>query len=190
MDAIAHTATRRLDSSLHAVRLPLPRFRRERADLVRDRRLPAVRGRTQGVAAERRKRARGTARQDRCAADATAPGPRRPNGVARLKLRPQFKTERGPARHQDQARAGLRSPANHRRVVPGCRAQSRARARVSRAADDRTGRQARDARRMAQPGGPGVPRRSESARRRLPTSVEAPLSGHDRSRSGAFRRQT
>ena len=63
MDAIAHAATRRLDSSLHAVGTT-PAIRRERADVVRDRGLPAVRGWTQGVAAERRQRTGGTARQD------------------------------------------------------------------------------------------------------------------------------
>ena len=190
MDAIAHAATRRLDSSLHAVGTPTPAIPVESArtlSVTADYRLSEV-GRKasllnggNGRAEQRVKVSVPLTRLHLVHVDA--------NGIARLKLRPQFKTERRPAHHQDQARAGLRPPANHRRTVPGCRAQSRARARVSRAADDHAGHQARDARRMAESGGAGVPRRSESAGRRLSASVEAPLPGHDRSRSGAFRRQ-
>ena len=92
MDAIAHAATRRLDSSLHAVGTPTPAIPVEKcADVVRDRGLPAVRGWTQGVAVEwRQRRAEQRlkvsvplTRLHLVHVDA--------NGVARLKLRPQFK---------------------------------------------------------------------------------------------------
>ena len=125
MDAIAHAATRRLDSSLHAVGTPTPAIPVESVrtlSVTADYRLSEV-GRKasllnggNGRAEQRVKVAVPLTRLHLVHVDA--------NGIARLKLRPQFKTERGPSCHQDQARAGLRSPANHRRTVPGCRAQS------------------------------------------------------------------
>ena len=110
------------------------------------------------------------------------------NGVARLKLRPQFKL------NTDQRIVKIKFPPvyDHPPTLDELfqdAARNHELERACRAADDRAGRQAGDARRMAESGGAGVPRRSESAGRGLSASVEASLPGHDRSRSSAFRRQ-
>ena len=112
------------------------------------------------------------------------------NGVARLKLRPQFKL------NTDQRIVKIKfapvydhPPTLDELFQDAARNHELERAYHAQRTTAQTAKRETLVR-MAEPGGPGVPRRSESARRRLSASVEAPLSGHDGSRAGGFRRQT
>ena len=113
MDAIAHAATRRLDSSLHAVGTPTPAIPVESVrtlSVTADYRLSEV-GRKasllnggNGRAEQRVKVAVPLTRLHLVHVDDERRG--------KAEASPAVQDERGPARHQDQARARLRPPAN------------------------------------------------------------------------------
>ena len=153
--------------------------------------LPAVRSGTQSVAPDTAATvARSSGSRLSCPRPACTWCMLMRNGVARLKLRPQFKLNRRPAHREDQARARLRPAADTRRVVPGCGAQSRARAHVPRAADDHARRRQRETfdewRNQVALNFLGDPNRRAVV---YPAPTAAALPDRDRARRRAFRRQ-
>ena len=147
MDATAHAATRRRIRRCTLILRP-PSRRRATLTVTADYRLSEA-----GRKASLLNGGNGRAEQRLKLAvprHATASGARRRERHRAAEAASAVQAERRAAHRPDQARARLRSPADARRTLPGCGAQSRTRARVSRAADDEPGRQARDERRVAE----------------------------------------